>query len=120
MTMAAGLATLRKLEDGHLLNRLNKRGDKLRRELSDVFDRGHMPVRITGLGSLWHTHFTEELVKDARAAARADKGKLAAYHRFLLGKGLFFLPAKSGSLAGAHSKNDLDRLLSETEAFLRR
>jgi len=120
MTMAAGLAILRELEDGRLLNQLNKRGDKLRRELSDVFERARVPVQVTGLGSLWHTHFTQEPVRDARAAARADKEKLAAYHRFLLEKGLFFLPTKTGSLARAHSKNDLDRLLSETEAFLRR
>jgi glutamate-1-semialdehyde 2,1-aminomutase len=119
ITMAAGLAALRMLEDGRLINRLNKRGDKLRQTLSDVFERGHMPVRVTGVGSLWHTHFTDEPVRDARVAARADKGKLADYHRFLLEKGLFFLPTKTGSLATAHSKSDLDRLVTETEEFLK-
>jgi glutamate-1-semialdehyde aminotransferase len=87
--------------------------------LSDVFERGHVSVQVTGVGSLWHTHFTEEPVRDARAAARADKEKLAGYHRFLLEKGLFFLPTKTGSLATAHSKNDLDRLVAETEGFLK-
>lgn len=119
MTMVAGLATLRMLEDGRLINHLNKRGDKLRRELSDVFERGHVPMQVTGVGSLWHTHFTAEPVRDARAAAKADKEKLAGYHRFLLEKGLFFLPTKTGSLATAHSKNDLDRLVTETEGFLK-
>jgi glutamate-1-semialdehyde 2,1-aminomutase len=119
MTMAAGSAILRMLEDGRLINRLNRRGDMLRRELNDVFERGQLRVQVTGVGSLWHTHFTEEPVRDARAAARADKEKLAGYHRFLLEKGLFFLPTKTGSLATAHSKNDLDRLMAETEEFLK-
>jgi glutamate-1-semialdehyde 2,1-aminomutase len=119
MTMTAGLATLRMLEDGRLINRLNRRGDRLRRELSDVFEREHVPVQVTGISSLWHTHFTSEPVRDARAVARADKEKLAGYHRFLLEKGLFFLPTKTGSLATAHSKDDLDRQLTETEGFLK-
>jgi glutamate-1-semialdehyde 2,1-aminomutase len=119
MTMAAGLATLRMLEDGRLLKQLNARGDRLRRELTDVFECGRLSVQVTGLGSLWHTHFTDEPVRDARAATRADKEKLADYHRFLLEKGLFFLPTKTGSLATAHSKNDLDRLVAKTEGFLK-
>jgi glutamate-1-semialdehyde 2,1-aminomutase len=119
MTMAAGLATLRLLEDGRLLAQLNKRGDRLRQELSDVFARGKEAVQVTGLGSLWHTHFTKETVKDASAAARADKKKLEGYHRYLLEKGVFFLPAKTGSLAAAHSKADLEKLLAETEGFLK-
>jgi glutamate-1-semialdehyde 2,1-aminomutase len=119
MTMAAGLATLEMLEDGRLLKELNKRGDRLRQQLSDVFERGKERVQVTGLGSLWHTHFTEEPVKDANAAARADKEKLARYHKYLLEKGVFFLPTKTGSWATTHSRADLEKLLTETEGYLK-
>jgi len=119
ITMTAGLTTLRELEDGRLLNQLNKRGERLRRQLGEVFDRGKQAVQVTGVGSLWHTHFTKEEVKDANAAARADREKLARYHMHLIENGVFFLPTKTGSLSTAHSKADLEKLLMETEGYFR-
>jgi glutamate-1-semialdehyde 2,1-aminomutase len=119
ITMTAGLTTLRMLEDGRLLSQLNKQGERLRRQLRETFDRGKQVVQVTGAGSLWHTHFTGEKVKDANAAARADREKLVKYHRYLLENGVFFLPTKTGSLSTAHSKADLEKLLRETEGYFK-
>lgn len=117
VTATAGLATLKILQDGRLSARLNKRGDRLRGQLKDVFERKAMYVQVTGLGSLWHTHFTKEPVHDSNAVARADSGKLTQYHMHLIENGVFFLPRKVGALCSEHSEADLDRLLSETERF---
>jgi len=117
ITMTAGLATLRALENGQRINRLNKQGDYLRKQLRDVFDRKNLEVQVTGSSSLWHTHFTEEKIEDAGAAAGADKGKLTKYHMHLIENGIFFLPGKAGALSTAHTKADLEKLLSQTENF---
>jgi len=117
ITATAGLATLKILEDGKLIARLNKRGDKLREQLKDVFKRKGMDVQVTGLGSLWHTHFTKEPIRDTNAVARADDKKLIQYHMHLIESGVFFLPGKNGSLCTEHSEADLEKLLSETERF---
>jgi len=119
ITMIAGLTTLKMLEDGKLLKQLKKQGDSLRRQLDEVFNRGKQAVQVTGVSSLWHTHFTKERVRDANAAARADKEKLVKYHMHLLENGVFFLPTKTGSLSTAHSKADLEKLLAETEGYLK-
>jgi len=115
VTMTAGLATLRALEDGKLINRLNKQGEYLRRELRDIFERKNADVQVTGTGSLWHTHFTKEKIEDALATDRANKQKLTEYHMHLMEKGVFFLPRKAGALSTSHTKVDLEKLLSETE-----
>lgn len=117
VTMTAGLETLRILEDGKIISQLNKKGDQVRRRLRDAFARSGQNVQVTGVGSLWHTHFTKEEILDSNAAARADKEKLKKYHMHLIDNGVFFLPGKTGALSTAHEKNDLDQLISVTEKF---
>jgi len=115
VTMTAGLATLKALEDGQLINRLDKQGDYLRKQLRDVFERKNVDVQITGASSLWHTHFSKEKIEDANAAARANKEKLTKYHMHLIENGVFFLPGKAGALSTAHTRADIEKLLSRTE-----
>ena len=117
VSMTAGLATLKMLEDGRLINHLDKRGDYLRRQLSDVFGRKGLSVQVTGVGSFFHTHFTDEKVKDVNAVARADREMLTKYHAYLLEHGVFFLPAKAGALSTAHTKDDVEKLLAHSEDF---
>ena len=120
VTMTAGLATLKLLQDGQLLNELNKRGNNLRQKLSDIFERNRVDVQVTGVGSLFHTHFTREKVKDVRDVFRADRGKLLNYHMHLIMNGVFFLPTRTGALSTAHSENDIERLLTEAEIFAKK
>lgn len=117
VTMRAGLETLKTLQDGKVINQLNRKGDKVRRQLKDVFVRNGLDVQVTGVSSLWHTHFTKEKIIDSNNAARADREKLKKYHMHLIANGVFFLPGKTGALSTAHTKDDLDKLLSETEKF---
>jgi len=117
VTMTAGLATLKTLEDGKLINRLNKQGEYLRQGLRGIFERKKADVQVTGLSSLWHTHFTKEKIEDTLAAARANKEKLTKYHMHLIENGVFFLPGKAGALSTSHTKADLEKLLSQTERF---
>jgi len=120
VTMTAGLATLRLLQDGQLLDELNKRGNKLRQELADIFRKNRVDVKVTGLDSLFHTHFTREKVKDVRDVFRADRGKLLDYHMHLIMNGVFFLPKRTGALSTAHSENDIEKLLTEAEIFAKK
>jgi glutamate-1-semialdehyde 2,1-aminomutase len=119
VSMIAGLTTLKQLEDGKLTDRLNRRGDKLRKQLQDLHDSKGPTARVTGLGSLLQTHFTEEKVTNTKIAARADKEEVMRYHLHLIDKGIFFLPGKAGALSAAHAEADLERLLGETERYLR-
>lgn len=117
ITMIAGLATIGALQDGTLINQLNKRGEYLRKQLQSILEKRNVDAQITGVGSLWHTHFTKEKISEASAAARADKEMLRRYHMHLIENGVFFFPGKGGALSTAHTKADLEKLLSETENF---
>jgi glutamate-1-semialdehyde 2,1-aminomutase len=117
ISMTAGLATLKILEDGELTNKLNNIGGKIREELRRIFQVNGIEVQVTGAGSLFSTHFTRELVRDARSASKADKKKLINYHLSLITEGVFFLPAHIGALSTAHSEPDIEKLFSETEKY---
>lgn len=117
ITMVAGLATLRMLEDGVLTNRLNRTGQKIRNELENIFGRYREDVQITGMSSLFNVHFAKNAIKDALTCANEDKKKLLDYELNLIARGVFFLPTHNGNISCAHSGNDIEKLLQETESY---
>jgi len=119
VTMAAGLATLKLLEDGKLIESLNRTGTRIRKELLDIFETHGHDVQLTGAGSIFNTHFTKEKVNDAIAAYSADRKKLINYDLALIASGLFFLPTHNGVLSTEHSEDDMEKLFAETEKYAR-
>jgi len=117
--MTAGLATLKTLEDGQLINKLNRLGDRIREQLREIFKANGVDVQVTGVGSLFHTHFTKEEVRNAHVGAEADKKKLIGYHLYLIARGVFLLPTHEGVLSTAHSKVDIEKLFLRTEEYAR-
>jgi glutamate-1-semialdehyde aminotransferase len=64
-------------------------------------------------------HFTKEKVWNVNLAFDANKEKLLKYHMTLISNGVFFLPAKCGALSTSHSSKDLDKLVVETEKYVK-
>jgi glutamate-1-semialdehyde 2,1-aminomutase len=120
VTLCAGLEMLRALEDGKVIGGLNDAGLRVQKGLEDVFERGGVDACVNRAGSLFHVHFAKEDVTSPEAASRADKKRLAEYHLALAEKGLFFLSGKTGAISSAHSGEDLDRLVAETEGYVMR
>ncbi|NIO37207.1 aminotransferase class III-fold pyridoxal phosphate-dependent enzyme [Candidatus Bathyarchaeota archaeon] len=119
ISMIAGQATLKILEDGRLLNRLNKTGERIRNDLEKIFQQNDVTVKVTGLGSLFNTHFTREEVNNVRVASRADRHRQMDYHLNLIANGVFLLPTHTGALSTAHSEVDIKQLLVQTEEYAR-
>jgi glutamate-1-semialdehyde 2,1-aminomutase len=117
VTMAAGLATLKTLEDGSIITKLNEQGEKVRETLKKIFEAKGIDVQVTGAGSLFTTHFTGKEVKNARDVFEADRKRLAEYHTNLISRGVFFLPTHFGSISAAHTDVDIGKLFHETENY---
>ncbi|MBS7636199.1 glutamate-1-semialdehyde 2,1-aminomutase [Candidatus Bathyarchaeota archaeon] len=117
ITMAAGLAVLKTLEDGGIISRLNKMGEKVRETLREIFEAKGVDVQATGVGSLFNTHFTSKQVRNARDAFEADRKRLAEYHINLIVMGVFFLPTHFGSISAAHTDADIEKLFQATEDY---
>jgi len=117
ISTTAGLSTLKLLEDGQLIKKLNDVGRKIREQLREIFETKGVDVQVIGTGSLFNTHFTKEQVTDARAASKADKQKQINYHLNLITSGVFFLPTHTGALSTAHSEADIEKLFLETDEY---
>lgn len=119
ITMAAGLAVLKLLEDGSIIEKLNGIGEKVREELKESFELKGVDVQVTGAGSLFNVHFTKKEVRNAQDAFEADREKLAEYHLNLIAEGIFFLPTHFGAISNAHNNDDIEKLLSKTEGYIK-
>jgi glutamate-1-semialdehyde 2,1-aminomutase len=119
ITMAAGLTTLRILEDGRLINKLNVVGQEVREKTRKIFETKGMTVQVTGISSLFNVHFTKDTVKDANGAFRADRDKQIEYNLNLIESGIFVLPSHTAALSTVHSKADIEKFLSATEEYAR-
>lgn len=119
ITMSAGVATLKALEDGALIKKLNETGESIKKRLGEAFEESRVDAQVTGAGSIFNVHFTKEEVRDAVTAHREDKGRLFEYGLRLIANGVFLLPAHNGALSTAHSDADIEKLLTETENYLK-
>jgi glutamate-1-semialdehyde 2,1-aminomutase len=120
ITMTAGMATLKILEDGQLIDKLNKLGQRIRDRLGETFETNGIAVQVTGAGSLFNVHFTKKLVKDAVIASEADRNRLLDYHLNLIADGVFVLPTHNAALSTAHSEQDIEKLFLKTEKYAKR
>jgi glutamate-1-semialdehyde 2,1-aminomutase len=120
VTMIAGLTTLKILQNKPYIERLNKTGERLRRQTKQIFEANDVAAQVVGTSSLFNIHFTKGPVKDAHDASMADKGKQVDYCLNLIEDGVFILPTHIAALSTAHSKEDLDKFLLATEEYAKR
>lgn len=117
ITLTAGLEMLRTLEDGSIINRISREGEWVQTGLEDIFERADANVQVNRAGSLFQPHFLEKDALRLNSVLQSNREKLSKYHRTLVDGGVFFLPAKTGAISSAHSRDDLEKLLEETEKY---
>ena len=118
-SMVSGHATLSQLKSKRsIYSKINSLGEFARKEIGKSFDGR---VAVTGIGSLFMTHFLKDGITEVRNAAQAakcDGEMLASYHfKMIAHDGIFFLPGKLGAISDAHSKADIKRIVSASEDF---
>ncbi len=124
LTMTAGYATLDYISKNRqtVYNRINKLGDIARNDLKKLFSDYGLKTEVTGLGSLFLTHFLSNKVNEitnANDVALSDNDTLTKYHFSLMAKyGIFFLPHKMGAISIVHDVKDIQSLINATEKII--
>jgi glutamate-1-semialdehyde 2,1-aminomutase len=124
ITMTAGLATLDYLNENKntIYSKIDKLGDNARKGLSKLFSEAKIDVEVTGVGSLFLTHFLNDAVNkvtNATDVERSNKELLRKYHMALMAKNeIFFLPLKMGAFSDSHDEEDVEKLLSATASIV--
>jgi len=117
ITMTAGIATLEQLNE-QVLNGLNAAGDGVRRRLRDLGVKYHVPMQITGIGSMFKIHFSAAPVSDYRSGQRANHVIHEALFMFGLNRGVFLSSGGRCCLSTAMGDAEIGKYLETVEEFL--
>jgi glutamate-1-semialdehyde 2,1-aminomutase len=121
MTMTAGLATLNflKKNERQVYSKIDRLGAMARKGLSKLFAESGILCEVTGVGSVFLTHFGKDPVLDANDVAKSNIDLLKRYHLALMANhGIFFLPTKMAALSFAHEERDIKKLIDATEKII--
>ena len=124
LTMTAGYTTLDYIGKNRktVYNKINKLGDTARNGLKKLFSDYGLKTEVTGIGSLFLTHFLSNKVSEitnANDVALSDNDTLTKYHFSLMAKyGIFFLPHKMGAISIVHDAKDIQSLINATEKII--
>jgi glutamate-1-semialdehyde 2,1-aminomutase len=115
LAMAAGLATLRLLQENVAhYESLDRKTFSLCYDLSALFDDKGIPVTINRSGSLFTVFFTPGPVADFTTAAKSDTGAFARWFRGMLERGISLPPSQFEAcfVSFAHTDLDFERTLT--------
>jgi len=121
LAVAAGIATLRALEEPDLYRRLAVQAAGLARGLAELAARYGIPVTVNQVASLLTVFFTEGPVTAYEEARCSDTGRYAAFFRGLLAAGVYFPPAQfeTAFLSACHDDAVIARTLAAAEDVFR-
>jgi glutamate-1-semialdehyde 2,1-aminomutase len=108
--MAAGLAALRELVPG-VYDELDRKGDRARSGLREAFESNDVAAQVTGAGSLFAVHFTDQPVRDYRSAAAANRARAREFFLGMLNNGVLLAPRGMGAVATVAGDAEIDRLI---------
>lgn len=118
MSVAAGIATLDTMERENTVAHTNEIGEMIRNGLRDIAAACAIPADVTGVGALFHIHFTSERVRSAREAEDADQNAIRIFHERLLKQGIYFYAGRLGWLSGAHGGDDIGYTLNAMRSVI--
>jgi glutamate-1-semialdehyde 2,1-aminomutase len=105
LAVAAGLATLRRIQRDNPYAKLEALGQRLERGLADL------PVRVNRAGSMFTVFFTDREVTDFDSARTCSNERFNAYFHGMLRRGIYLPPSQfeAAFISAAHTEADIDR-----------
>lgn len=123
LAMVAGYTLLSHLKaNPSVYDELEKKGNYLKDGLQSVLEESGRPFVINQMGSMISVHFSGKPVTDFASAAAADNAFFNRYFHAMLDSGIYLPPSayESWFLSNALTKDDLDKTVEATRAFLKR
>ena len=116
--MAAGLAAMQELTPD-VYAELNRKGERVTEQLSEVFASHGVPAQVNGAGSLLAIHFSEKPVVDYRSVAATDKKRMRELFLGLVNHGVLMAPRGMGAISTPMDEDVLQRFVDAVDEVLR-
>lgn len=113
LAMAAGLATLRKLNRPGNFKRLRDLSRAMVEGINEMIKRAGVTAVVNSVDSMFTLFFTEPSPVDYRTVLKSDTKKYSKFFENLLRAGIMFPPSQFEAvfLSLAHTERDIDRTL---------
>jgi glutamate-1-semialdehyde 2,1-aminomutase len=111
LAMAAGLATLKRLRDASVYERLDRAGERLCAGLAEAAREAGVETVTNRVGSMWTAFLTSEPVTDWTSAAKSDRNLYGKFFHAMLAEGVYLAPSQfeAAFIGTAHTDELLDR-----------
>lgn len=121
LAVAAGIATLEKLNQPGVYEELDRKSAHLSEGIADVQRKLGLSYTQTRVGSMFSLFFTSDKVVDDSVSSRCDLVKFNRWFWGMLERGIYLAPSQfeAGFVSLAHSDKDIDRTISAAEKVLR-
>ena len=116
VSMVAGRATMEALTP-EVFRELNTSGERIRRELRRIGEG--LPLRVTGVGSLFKINATDLAVRDYRTALTVDRRWQELASLALLNEGFLLTTKLHGCVSLATTEEQIENFLSAFERLVR-
>jgi glutamate-1-semialdehyde 2,1-aminomutase len=113
LAVAAGLATLRRLQKENPYDQLESLGARLERGLLAAAGRANVPARMNRVGSMFTLFFTDRDVFDFESAKTCDMQRFNRFFHAMLDRGVSLPPSQfeAAFISAAHTAADIDRTI---------
>ena len=111
LAMAAGLATLRKLQEPGVYEQLEERSEELQEGLNEAAQDAGVPMVVQRVGAMLGPFFSEHPVRNYSDAQRVDTERFARLFWGLMARGIYIAPStyEAWFPSLAHSADDIQR-----------
>ncbi|HEX3559575.1 MAG TPA: glutamate-1-semialdehyde 2,1-aminomutase [Pyrinomonadaceae bacterium] len=121
LAMTAGLATLRRLRDRSVYERLEQAGRRLCDAMSEAAREAGVATVTNRVGSMFTTFFTDSPVQDWPSAASSDRDRYGKFFHAMLEAGIYLAPSQfeAAFLGVAHTDEHLEQTIEAARRAFR-
>ena len=121
LAMTAGLATLRRLRDRSLYERLDAAAGRLCDGVGEAAREAGFGTVTNRVGSMFTMFFTGEPVTDWHSASKADRDLYGRFFHLMLEEGVYLAPSQfeAAFLGAAHTGELIDKTIDAARRALR-
>ncbi len=112
LAMAAGIATMKKLNEKNFYTDLSAKGKSLKDKLIPVIKKFNSSVQFREIESIFCLYFTADNdLTTVDQVRKCDMKMFGAFHAAMLKRGIYLSPSgyEVGFLSSAHTESDIDR-----------
>jgi glutamate-1-semialdehyde 2,1-aminomutase len=118
ISMAAGLACLTELETKDY-SYIDNLAEKIRVGLSKIAGEQGIEMQVTGMSSIFFSHFNSQPIRNLRDKLKDDVDKGREFGLGMIVNGVHWVPNRPAAMCFAHAEKDVDYILSVAEKVLK-